>query len=466
MNQEKKSTPESLPVLPLWRKIMYALGQFGWSLASFAPGNLLTYFYMPPETGGASAFPPFIFQGAVLGVLTLLGLALGMGRIFDAVTDPLVAGLSDRSRFKMGKRKAFMAISVLPFALFSLLVFLPPEGSPGLLNTLFLFGGIFLYYWFLTMYVTPFFSWVSELSRSSRERLFLSTLISITWALGFMVGNLVYPLQTWAQSFGLDPTAAFQTVVGAFALIGFVFMLLPLIFIDERKYGHSEVVQEPVMGSLKHIFADRDFLRFTLSDLTYFVALTIATTGMVYYTTVLLELPRDFTSLISTLFFILSFVFYVPVNMVARKVGKKKVLLVGFPLFMGVYVLLFLLGWLPVDPYVQGYAVAVLLALPLSIFAILPNAVVGDLAEADYIETGSSRAAMFFGARTFMQKMGQSLGAILFPSFLLLGKSPEAPWGVRLTALAAFIFLGIGFILFSRFNEARILGILKKGGQS
>ena len=53
--------------------IVYALGQLGWSLASFSVANLLIYFYMPPETG-APIFPTYIHQGAVLGVLTLIGI--------------------------------------------------------------------------------------------------------------------------------------------------------------------------------------------------------------------------------------------------------------------------------------------------------------------------------------------------------------------------------------------------------
>ncbi len=40
----QKHVPESLS---LSRKILFALGQLGWSLASYAPGMLLVYFYMP-----------------------------------------------------------------------------------------------------------------------------------------------------------------------------------------------------------------------------------------------------------------------------------------------------------------------------------------------------------------------------------------------------------------------------------
>ncbi|MEZ4965103.1 MAG: MFS transporter [Saprospiraceae bacterium] len=92
---------------PLRVLILYACGQLGWSLASFGVGNLLIYFYMPPEQGQA-VFPPFIYQGPVLGVLTLIGLLSAGGRLFDAVIDPLLANWSDNASARIGKRRWFM----------------------------------------------------------------------------------------------------------------------------------------------------------------------------------------------------------------------------------------------------------------------------------------------------------------------------------------------------------------------
>jgi hypothetical protein len=76
----KSQAPEKLP-FPLL--IVFALGQFGWSLASFSVANLLTYFYMPPENNaGQGLFPALIPQGAVLGSLTLLGLLAFSSRLW------------------------------------------------------------------------------------------------------------------------------------------------------------------------------------------------------------------------------------------------------------------------------------------------------------------------------------------------------------------------------------------------
>ncbi|MBL8968007.1 MAG: MFS transporter, partial [Spirochaetaceae bacterium] len=117
--------------LPRWKLVMFALGQFGWSLASWSVSNALTFFFLPPEKAGSTPlFPSFIFQGAVFGALTVIGLINAGGRVWDAVTDPWIANLSDRSRSKFGRRRLFLAISAVPTALFALLVFVPiADGS-------------------------------------------------------------------------------------------------------------------------------------------------------------------------------------------------------------------------------------------------------------------------------------------------------------------------------------------------
>ena len=100
MAQRKTTTTAPLQPLapmrpPLKVLILYALGQFGWSLGGYGVGNLLIYFYMPPEQG-QPMFPSFLHQGAVLGVFTLIGILSAGGRLLDAFVDPLIANWSDR----------------------------------------------------------------------------------------------------------------------------------------------------------------------------------------------------------------------------------------------------------------------------------------------------------------------------------------------------------------------------------
>jgi len=113
-------------IQPTWSvKIIYALGQLGWSLCAYAATNLITYFYLPPEMGETTIFPSYVFQGALLGFVTVIGLLTLSGRVFDAITDPLIANWSDRWKRSPGRRTPFLKFGAIPFALFSVLIFVP-----------------------------------------------------------------------------------------------------------------------------------------------------------------------------------------------------------------------------------------------------------------------------------------------------------------------------------------------------
>ena len=74
--------------LPLSKLVLFAMGQFGWSLSSFGVFNLMNYFYMPPESGKVALFPTYIYAGRIFGILTALGVITAVARAFDAVTNP------------------------------------------------------------------------------------------------------------------------------------------------------------------------------------------------------------------------------------------------------------------------------------------------------------------------------------------------------------------------------------------
>lgn len=77
------------------------LPQFAVGLFTTMLNNYLIYFYQPSKTSG---IPDLIPQGRlVLGVLTIIGMIKAVGHIIDAVTDPLIAAGSDKSRHKDGR---------------------------------------------------------------------------------------------------------------------------------------------------------------------------------------------------------------------------------------------------------------------------------------------------------------------------------------------------------------------------
>ena len=98
--------------------IIFAIGQLGWSILSGIIGAWFVTFYLPTSGDLNEGAFQYIPSGLVIaGVLTVLGLITALSRVFDAVTDPLIASLSDRSKNPKGRRIPFMRIAAIPLSL-------------------------------------------------------------------------------------------------------------------------------------------------------------------------------------------------------------------------------------------------------------------------------------------------------------------------------------------------------------
>jgi len=444
------------PSLPLSKGIAYAVGQLGWSLTLGMVVNYLIYFYLPPE----EAFLPELIPSYYLfGFISIIGLITMGGRLLDAVTDPWIATLSDRSTARRGRRISFMAVGGAPMVVLMFFLFTPPSSEAGALNVIWLAVTLFLFYLFYTIYVTPFFALIAELGHTPQERLNLSTYISLTFFLGTALASQAPMLFPLFEGVGFDRVGSIRAT---FALLGFISLIclyVPVFAIDEKKYSTGVPSTIPMMESLRLTFRNRNFLPFALSDMVYFLALTILQTALIYYVTVLLRQQEQFFSLLFIVMAVVSFACYPAVNLLARRTGKKKMIVGSFVIFAIVFALtsLFGLPWVPLSLKAQGYLLAVLGALPLAAFGILPNAILADIAEHDALKTGSHREGIYYGARTFMQKIGQMIAMLVFTTLLVFGRDINNDLGVRLSGVVAAVFCLGGLFLFSLYNEKKVM---------
>ena len=428
------------------------------------------YFYMPPEGSGVQRiFPPFIFEGALLGIFTIIGFINFGARAFDAVTNPLIASWSDLSKSRLGRRRYFMAVSFAPFALFSVLVFFPlrhytamPSAGQSWLNTVWLCVAILAFYFFYVMYTAPYNALISELGHNPKERLYISTAIGVTWSIGFAVGSQVYRVKDMFQASGLSATGAFQASQAIFAAASLLLMALPVLVIDEKRYVDSSVSTEPMMKSLVSSLKNRNFLVFLSSELLYNVCQTIIQMGLVYYVVTLLLLNEAVTSDLLIVLFALSFVFYVPITALTVRWEKKRMTVLGFVLLALLFVMFCFMGVVPISGLVYAYITVAVAAIPIAIFTIVPNAIVADIAEAHGITTGDFKAGMFFGVRSFETNVGISVANIVFPSLLLLGKSVENPLGIRMSAIVSVVICLAGMGIMFLYDEKSVVRVLAR----
>jgi glycoside/pentoside/hexuronide:cation symporter, GPH family len=455
-NNLAKANPAPLRALekpPLWLLMVYAVGQMGWSVAGAGITNMLEYFYFPPETtAGHTLFPSYVYQGAVFGVMTVLGLIGASGRFMDAIVDPIVAYWSDKLEFSWGKRRVFMAFSAIPCALFTWLLYLPPVAHESNWNIVWLVVLVMLMYFCWTCYVVPYTALISELGHTEREQVLISAFISVGYALGFMLVAQAQRIQGWLEA-DYGTTQAFQIAMGIIMTIGAFCMLLPIPFLDEKRYCLPSEPMPDFKESWKRVWENVNFKWFAVADFFYWFGLNFIQKGAQYYIIVLLLLDKsavsDFTMKIGGL----SFLAYLPLSWAALHFSKKKMVSVAFVLMSCCFVGTAVLGWVPISPSAQLWILVLLAMLPIATFGILQNVIVADIIHEQLRTTGVAQAGMFYAVRAMMMKFGVSASTLVFPSLLLLGKSQENDTGVRLTGVVAAVFCMIGFFIFQNFKE-------------
>ncbi len=471
---------KSLTKPKIW---LFAVGQFGWALLSGLIGSWLVSFYMPSAEMIKEGHQVLIPQGKIiLGFLTVIGGITALGRIFDAITDPLIASMSDKCKSKSGRRIPFMKWAAIPLALTTLLVFCAPFGEKGTAaNSVWLCIAVLAYYFFITMYCTPYTALYSEITHTEKERMLASSAISLTFIIGTGIGYLG-PIIWGALTPVLsgDRMLAIRLTFTAFAVIALLCMFVPVFAIRERDYVDSVPSQASMLKSLSMTFRNKSFRVFVASDVFYFLGLTMFQTGIPYFVTSLIGLPEGFQSMFLVLMTVLSLVFYPGINSVTAKVGKKKMVIFAFAMFTVVFAFTAFTGFgrngnlintpfgpATVSQLVQGLLMILFGSLPMAIFGILPQAMVADCAEYDQKLTGESRQGMFFAARTFCFKLGQAIAMVLFTSLATIGSTKQIVDGVekvvpgsagyRVAAATASLLCALGGIILMFYNEKKVL---------
>lgn len=440
---------------------LLAVGQLGWAMLSGLISNWLVYFYQPDAAAQAAGQTLFIPQGRVLlGVFTIIGAITALGRIFDAVTDPWIASLSDKCKSKSGRRIPFLKWASLPLAFSTVMVFCAPVGRISAVNVVWLLVFTLSYYLAITAYCTPFNALIPELGHNQKERLNISTAISLTFIVGTAFAY-VAPVIWGFMEPSVGRILAMRITFSILGVIAFICMQVPVFAIKEKDYVNSQPAEGTALSSLVKTFRNREFRVFVGSDIFYWIGLTMFQTGLPFFVTSLLGLSES----MSTIFFVamtaLSLVFYVPVNLLTKKFGKRNLVLTAFAMFAVCFGYTALMGpGLGISSVVQGFILVVAAAFPMAIFGILPQAMVADISESDAKKTGENREGMFYAARTFAFKMGQSVSMLLFTALATIGSDGT---GYRVVAAVSCGLAFAGGLILLFYNEKKINNVIADG---
>ena len=445
---------------------IFAIGQLGWSILGGIINTWLVTFYLPTQSAVDNGARFYVPTGLIIfGVLTVLGLITFICRIFDAITDPWIASLSDRSRNPKGRRIPFMQKAAVPFAVITVLVFFAPVESISTINIIWVLVFLILYYLFMTMYCTPYNALISEFGKTQEDRMYISTAISLTFFFGTLISYLPFVFASFLQS-AVSYAWSYRILFIILALVALICMLIPCFKLKERDFVDAAPSESNAMKSLAKTFKIQNFRRFAASDVAYWIGLTLFQTGLPFFVKVSMQLDEFYTTVFLGGMTVLSACFYPFVSKLVSRHGKKKLVVFGFFGLALAYVITALIGLIPgLTGIVPGILIVIVAAFPMALLGIIPQAIVADVAEQDSVLTGEKREGMFFAARTFAMKFGQSIAMLVFTSLAVLGTTQDltsndltaSPVGLRIVAIAAVVFCILGAVILLSYDEKKVM---------
>lgn len=235
-------------------------------LQSLVAASALTYYFVK-------------LRGLETGLAGIVWLIFG---IWNAVNDPLLGYISDRTKTKIGRRLPYIRYGAPIFALAFILFWVNLPGSDGNQTLMFIqmLGALFVYDTFYTVIATSIYIMPYEMAVSNKAR---STIY--LWKIIFMVFTIVVPLAL--ERFKPDVGDLAGIVSFRWLMVGFGIGMAALVFIStffyQEKHFAREQKQPPFFTALKECFTNRSFIVFETISFTVIFAQTALMQGIWLY---------------------------------------------------------------------------------------------------------------------------------------------------------------------------------------
>lgn len=411
------------------------------------------------------------FYNVVVGLPSALaGLALALAIVWDAVTDPVMGGISDRTRSASGKRRPYFLPGALGICVFFVALFHPPDFGSHAFAFAYLLLGFVALNTSLTVVAVPHVSLAGEMAFDRDERTALFAFRRVFATLGLVVGT-VLPALVLRSLGGEESAANVARSRGLTALLLCAPILLTAVWSFLATRGWDQPLPAPGprardffrdLGALfleqREVWANRVFLPLLVSGIVAGAGRTLNGSIALYYYEFRLGLPEDVVVLAILLPFFLSLLAFLPLwTWIARRFGKK------WPAFAGVLGLalltIFTYPLFPVGSVTGPIVVAILGGFCSGAIVIL-DSLIADSVDYDELRTGEDREGLYFGVWKLGTKMARALGLIVAGVFLqLIGfdeglttQDPEV--GFRLALLfgpVVGVFFTVAALTFARF---------------
>jgi GPH family glycoside/pentoside/hexuronide:cation symporter len=432
-------------------KLFYGVGDTGFSLTSTILG---AYFA--------------IFMIDVVGLQPgIAAIAIFVGRSWDYINDPIFGHLSDRTRTRWGRRRPFLLLGALPYALtFTMLWYRPPLESQTALAVYYSLAYI-LYEAAATLIYMPYFALTPELTSDYDERTSLTTYRMFFSIFGSLLAFTV-PLMI-VGSFSPQNASRVLVMGFTFGLIAAAPMLLVFLGTRERQ-EFMQQEQPSLRQSLNVARRNHPFLFGLVIYLMTWMSIEVIQTVLLFFVKYIAVREAYNDAIMATIF--VTAILALPIwELTSRRLDKRWAYIAGIAFWASVQIVL-----ITVTSTTSLYFIlflCVLAGIGVAAAHVLPWAIIPDSIEWGELQSGERHEGMFYSLVTLANKIAASIAIPLI--LLLLGwtgyipnaaSQPEsALWGIRIALgpIPAFLLLvGILFAYKYPLNRARYSEVAKE----
>ncbi|WP_051414548.1 MFS transporter [Pseudoxanthomonas suwonensis] len=400
--------------LPLREKVGYGIGDFGFNLYWANISAFLLIFYT--DVMGLAA--------AAVGTMMLVT------KVVDAVTDPLMGAIADRTRSRWGRFRPWLLFGALPLACAGMLTWTVPDFGPGgrLAWAYATFTLMMLAYTVLAM---PYSALSGVMTGDSQQRTTLVSFRFIAAFAGTTVVNWLTPdLVRWLG--GGDDALGWQLTLGLYGVVA-VACFATVFGTTRERIQPMTVASHAVRQDIADLLRNRPWLVLFVLALVIMVTIVMRSGTLVYYLKYHVERP-ELTGLFLGTYSVALAVGAASTPLMTRFVDKKH-LLMG--LMAGVGVLSCAMYLVPPSSVWTMLGMNIAIGLLLGPKSPLAFSMYADCADYTEWKTGRRATAMTFAAATFSQKLGGALAS----------------------AVIAWVLAGMGYVANQAQTDASRLGI-------
>lgn len=330
--------------------------------------------------------------------------------LYNALNNPLLGYVSDRTRSRWGRRLPYVLFGGLPYAIaFALIFSIPFDGKDNPLALLLWFGiAIIVWEGLYTALATGYYGLLPEMFVKHEERTDVAAKMNIFQTIALVLGAALPPML--ASLLGWGGMAAVLAVISVIA----IYLGYPFLFENKELMTDTNF---PFLSSLKATFLNKSYLLVTGSQAMRFFGTGVLQTGILFYLKYSLKVDEGLATVILGIAFLIAmFSLYPWRNWVANKVGNRKTLMIAHACMI--------LGIVPMgfSPNIYfTYATAVILGIGLGGLVLIGDVIVADVIDEDEVKTGHQRAGMYFGMSGFIITLSgllvSSVFGLIMPAF-------------------------------------------------